>query len=199
MARSRESFTASEIVIEVNTPLNNNLLFKPLSMTLRGRWDNSRATGDWDYESTYRNMPVVPGIYVCLDLKAKTLRAVDPLSFEENAGLLSQVKAAALKHQGEVGPATEVRRERLTDTEVKTALWEMHQHVEEKHATMVRGEMPRRDEVLGMPGQLLLRPKGGAANLPCYDPEYHLSKPLPPWATEQELERLGVPAPAKAG
>lgn len=193
MARSRETFTASEIVVEVNTPLNNNLLFKPLSAILRGRWDNSRARGEWDYDAGYRNMPIVPGIYVAVDPKARTLRATDPLGFEENAGLLEQVKNAARKHQGEVGPAAEMKRERLTDTEVKTALWEVYQHVEQRHVTLVRGEMLRREEILAMPGQLLLRMNGVQ---PCYDPEYSTEKPLPPWATDQELERLGAPAKA---
>ena len=211
MARPKEAFTASEIVIEVDpvskpsrigsrrppTAKNNYLLFKPLGIVLRGRWDNSRIQADYDYESPYRFMPIVPGMYICLDVKARTLRAVDPLSFDENAELLSQVQASAHKDQGEVGPSPESRLDRLGDTEIKTALWEMYQHLEEKHCRLVRGEMPRRDEILALPGQLILR-RSEAGRTRDYDPEFDLNKPMPPWATERELKRMGAPEPQKA-
>lgn len=87
----------------------------------------------------------------------------------------------------------EIRRERITETELKTVLWRMWEAVDTGHAELVQGEFPKRDVILAMPGNLLLR-EGGFER--CYDPLYSLDKPLPPYAVEYELERLGVPAKA---
>jgi hypothetical protein len=110
--RRSSKISPNEIVIEVATKQNSNLLFHPLgSMTLRGRWDPSNVRLDWDDDSPYRGLPLVPGIYICLDMKARTLRCVDPLDFEQNEGLLETVKACAKHAQGEVGPWPETKME----------------------------------------------------------------------------------------
>jgi len=193
--RRTAKISPGEIVIEIATKQNSNVLFHPLgSVTLRGRWDPSNVRLDWDDDSPYRGLPLVPGIYVCLDVKGRTLRGVDPLGLEQNEGLLETVKACAKADQGEVGPMLETRLERLNETEIKTALYRMWEAVDSKHAVVVQGEFPKREVILAMPGQLLLR-AGGFER--CYDPLYSLDKPLPPFATDAEMERLGAIA-AKA-
>lgn len=187
---ARSGISPSEIVIEVATSKNSNVPFAFLGdAVLRGRWDPANVRMDWDDECPFRGLPMVPGMYVCLDLKKQTIRAVDPLSFAENAELLDRVKSCAKPSQGNVGPTPEVVLQNRNNTEIKTALWRMFEAVESKHAILIQGEFPKRDVILAMPGQLFLRTPGGER---CYDPQYSLEKPLPPFAQPFELERMGA-------
>jgi len=194
MARLRD-FNNSEIVIEVGTDRNSNVLFTPLDTVLRGRWVRSNTRLSFSPDSGYNQLPDVPGIYVALDIKSGTLRGVDPLSLDENKDLMAKVAAAALHDQGPVGPWTEIKKRGLSPTKIKSALWRMHELVEGNKARVVRGEMPKPQDILAMDGELELRT--GPIRIVDADPE--TGKTLTAFATPQELDSIKASLASRAG
>lgn len=196
MARMRD-FGPNEIVVEVAVPRNCQYAFKaPLHMALRGRWERQNMAGVMNQDSPYQKLPTVPGMMVAVDIKARTIRAVDPLSFEENADLLAEVhRCCKAAGEGDVGPQPESKLAGLTESEVKTALWHLWEMLnpgtgrdgkpKEPKARPVKGDLPRKADILAMPGQLLLR-EGTIET--AYDRVSE--KPLPKYATEEEMARI---------
>lgn len=182
---SVRDFKPSEIVVEIATPKNANIVFKPLNMTLRGRWDMANCRGVPNPDSGYANMPTVPGLYVAVDPKNKTVRAVDPLGFDENADLLFKVQECAARDQGRVGPWPESRLDGQTESEIKTALWHVYSLVAAGKARPIKGTLPNKQEILGMPGHLLVR---AGSTETVWDPM--TGKPMPIWATDEEMAKL---------
>lgn len=151
-------FRASELVVEFNGNLNQNFLFKPLMETLRGRWMISRVRyGD---TGNLSSMPDIPGQYLCVDVKGKSFRVVDPLSFEENEPILR--KANGILEQKNIGRGKsrardEIKKENQTDSEIKSLLWQVLELADTGKLTVIQGTLPTRKQVLDMPGGLKIR------------------------------------------
>lgn len=170
-------FSNTEIVIEMAGEKNQNFLFGSFEATLRGRW-NPMLIRDTSTGTDYGSLPIIPGIYVAIDLKKRTLRAIDPLGFPENADALAAVDRVVGGHQGgRRGPADTMTRNNMTETELKTGLWEMHQWVESNKAVVVNGTMPEPKEILALPGELLIR-------------RHFVGENETPYATPEEITRL---------
>ena len=120
-------FGNSEIVIEMAGEKNQKFLSGSFEAVLRGRF-NTMLMRETSSNSGFSSLPVIPGIYMALDLKKRTLRAIDPLGFPENAEVLDVAGRIVKEVDGNrYGPADTMTRNNMDDTECKTALWEMYQ------------------------------------------------------------------------
>lgn len=151
-------FRSSELVVELNGSLNQNFLFKPLMENLRGRWMVSRVKlGD---TGALSGMPDLPGQHICVDVKQKSLRVVDPLDFPENEQLLAKANGileAKNVGRGKMRPRDEINKNNLNDNAMKGLLWQLLELYDTGKLTVVQGTMPTRKQVLEMPGKLQLR------------------------------------------
>ena len=170
-----------EIVIELAGKKNQQFMFKPLMVVLRGRWTqaNVRQTST---NTEIANLPDVPGIMVAVDVKRKTLRAVDPLGFRENKTVLDEVNRIMGRWIGEGRAWDTMTKKNLPEWEIKTALWNMRQFLDEgKAIERSTVKVPQREDILSMPGELKLR--------------YFFSskdRDQTEFATEEELEIMGA-------
>lgn len=151
-------FKSNELVVEINTRLNQSVLFLPLMETLRGRWMISRVkladTG------ALSGMPDLPGQHICIDVKNKSVRVVDPLGFEENAQMLNKANnLASAKSVGQVKqrPRDELVRNNMPDWELKSLLWQVLNLYDGDKVSVIQGNLPTRKQVLDMPGSLKTR------------------------------------------
>lgn len=179
-------FSPGEIVIEIATPKNSQYVFWRFG-TLRGRWEDSNTGLSFSPDSPYRHLPrSIPGICVALDQKFGICRAVDPLGFDENKELMAKVAACSLKDQGHVGPWKEQRATGLTESDIKTVLWRMYVAVDKGKAKIVKGELPKPEDILAMPGELEART--GALRIVQCEPDS--DQPMTAYATPRELNAL---------
>ena len=151
-------FRSAELVAEFNGNLNQTFLFKPLMETLRGRWMVSRVRlGD---TGALSGMPDIPGQMIAIDVKNKSYRVVDPLGFEENEQVLhkaNSITEAKNIGRGKMRPRDEINKSNLSDSAVKSLLWQLLELFDGNKVTIVQGTVPTRKQVLEMPGKLQLR------------------------------------------
>ena len=176
-----------EIVVEIAMRNNGYHMLSSFGSEakFRGRWSNrnlKEITSGQAPDMT--RLPDLPGICIALDVKGRLLRAVDPLGFPENAETLKYaVGILKASNFGEMGPWPTSVKQALTDTEIKSALWEMFQMVENGSAMVVSGDMPSREHILKeMPGELQIR----------WTQQFNVIKNAfdSPYATPEEIDKL---------
>lgn len=98
-------------------------------------------------------MPDIPGQYWTIDVTNGTSTVSDPLGFEENRDVLESARAAHRDTFGtDVRPADDIHQPNLSESDIKTALWEIAGWIENGTAQVVSGSAPTRSEVEGLPG-----------------------------------------------
>tara|TARA_R110000824_G_scaffold198286_1_gene382284 strand:- start:21 stop:437 length:417 start_codon:yes stop_codon:yes gene_type:complete len=121
------------------------------------------------------NMPDVPGMYWTIDLVGKSSTVEDPLSFEENRDLLETARAVHRDTFGnDVKPVNEIFKDKLTNSELKTALWEMAGWIENGSAQVVKGECPSREEIALMEGDRRINQFDNSQHAPRYENDVDL-------------------------
>lgn len=152
------NYRSSEIVLEFNGDLNQNFLFRPLMEEFRGRWAVARVKlAD---KGALSSMPDIPGQCICIDTKAKSVRVIDPLSFDSNEQLLATANSileAKNIGRGKMRARDEISHQNLKDTTLKSLLWHVLEMYDGGNLTVVQGTPPTRKQVLDMPGKLQLR------------------------------------------
>ena len=180
-------------------PRNSYFFLRTFGTKYRGRWRSSDAAGA-SSDHGYMAMPAIPGIHIIVNQKKRTIRAVDPLAWPEHEKTLAQAnKIRKNSPEGVEGRAwDESRIENATDTEMKTCLFELREFVDNRSAVCHTDNLPSREEIMAMEGNILRRVNA---------PVSRSDGTLPPaYATEEELARMGQPqenrvkiVPAKAG
>lgn len=160
------NYRSGEVAFEFGGKQNQRYLFKPLGMTLRGRWITSRI--HQTSEIGFTAMPEIPGQVVAVNAKAKTVRVIDPLSFEENENLLEEANRVKEAHFGRSRPHPTTELSDMTDSDVKSVLWCLLEHAENGDCQVVHGREPTRRDVLQMKGQLRLRYMDSSQSTPRY-------------------------------
>lgn len=193
------NYKNGEIVFEFGGSQNQQFFLRCFDATVRGRWSKANEVGTPNERVNVGALPEIPGIRVRLDGKARRMSTEDPLGFPENANVLRTCNAVLQNTKifnGKEGvPWEPMVKDGLTATEIKTYLWELANYAWDGKAKVVHGELPSREEILAMDGQLVLR-KGITQSL------QQNGEPYPPYATDEELERLGAKPkkqPAHAG
>ena len=185
LAATKKTITGESGAVEAYGPTNTYVFLRTFSARLRGQFrvaDMAEAGS----APGYGRLPTIPGIHIAVDKKKKTVRAVDPLGFPENAGILRQINDIREPWEGTRGRAWDEHRiENATPTEIKTALVEMREIVDDKQAVVREGDLPALKEILAIEGDVKRR------NIHCrHDND---GKQESEFATEAELERMGAP------
>jgi hypothetical protein len=130
-----------EITVEVADENNRNLLFGPTQVRLRGRWDWANLARGETSEVGLTKMPVVPGMYLSVNVRQHQARVDDPLGFPANRALLTTVNAVhmALWNFG-TGPVDPVVYEGLTDDQLATWLYWIWRGLSAKHMRLIAGQ-----------------------------------------------------------
>ena len=152
----KPTWDAGEIVVEFVGPRNQHFTFKPLGMRLRGRW----VTSNVRREATRTNFtlhPDIPGVFVCLNIKKKVVRVLDPLTWDEYENTLKDANRVRGSFFSEGRGWEPVVKDRLTESEIKSILWDLVQRQEGGDLVVHHGEIPDRQSVLDRKGQLRLR------------------------------------------
>jgi len=139
-----------EIGVEIGDNENSNPDFKPLSVTLRGRWSaNNVPRGTTARHSPLLRLPDLPGMYLFLNVEARTARVVDPLQYEDNAS----IKLAWREYQDGLEPLPEQKIEKMTDGDVASWVYWIGRLIEKGEATKLDGsaELPDIDDIPGDP------------------------------------------------
>lgn len=129
-----------EITVEVADEYNRNLLFGPTQVRLRGRWDWANLARGETSEAGLTKMPVVPGMYLSVNVRQRQARVDDPLAFPQNRALMTTVNAVhtALWNFGTT-PVDAVVYEGLTDDQLATWLYWIWRGLTAKHMRLLAG------------------------------------------------------------
>lgn len=142
-----------EITIEIGDEKNRSLMCPISKERLRGWWKRSNLIGV-SVSAAAQSLPDLPGIYVILDCRKKTIRYADPLSFPENADLLTHAQKIVKEvFRDSCGPEKEVVQENLNENDLKTALYWFRRIVDSKQAALISGSLPEMEQILALPGR----------------------------------------------
>lgn len=146
-----EPIMASKVTVEA-TAANGQLISRFLGFKLRGRWSLSNERGMTSSRGIM-NMPDIPGQYWTIDITNATSTVSDPLAFEENRDTLEAARATHRDTFGtDVKPADEIHQPNLSESDIKTALWEIAGWIENGTAQVVSGSAPSRSDIESMTG-----------------------------------------------
>jgi hypothetical protein len=123
--------------IEFDDATNSNVLFAPLTRTIRGRFDVLRAA---EHEKNWHSSGwtgVIPSQRLCLDLERGEGAIVEPLHEAAHDGIAGRIKSLGLK----LHPARESFT--LSEPERKEWLWSMRRLVDSGVGKVVSGDFPR--------------------------------------------------------
>jgi hypothetical protein len=165
-----------EIVVEFAGKKNQYFTMKSLAMRLRGRWVTSNVRRE-AVRTNFTLHPDIPGIYVCLDIKSKTIRLIDPLEWDEYKDTLEDANRVrgTYFNKGRAWPTTV--KEDLTAPEIKSILGEVLEREKGGDLVVHHGEIPGKQAVLERKGKLRVR-----YGTPLEGEDYY--------ATEEEMEKL---------
>jgi len=166
-------------------------LLKVFDKSFRGRFSIASLANPGD-AGKYAGMPDIPGIHVCVNIKGRTIKAVDPLGFPEHKSTLDAANRIKANVQGVTErPCDTSIINRATPTELKSALWEMRSYVDERQAVIIEGTLPSGEEILKMEGQLKIRQHTDALRVTHFEEGRPVKESL--YASEEELDRLSRP------
>jgi len=151
-----------EIGVEIGDDFNSNPDFKPLSITLRGRWSaNHVPRGTTAKHSPLLKLPDLPGMHLFLNVDERTARVVDPLQYEENAS----IKLAWREYQANLEPLPEQVIEELDDQQVASWVYWIGRLIEKGEATLLDGSAALPD-IDDLPGDPIISPFNARYGLP---------------------------------
>jgi len=135
-----------ELVIELGTEQNQDVMFNPLRKRFRGRYDRHLLPpGSIGGENSMAmRIDQVPGIYVTIDLGRKRARIVDPLSLPENKALMAHINKCIGGIGTKYDPVAEEVHENMSDKQIATWIYWMARLVKKKYASVVSGSFPDR-------------------------------------------------------
>lgn len=152
----------AETVIEIYGECNRSVHFGLENRRLRGHWSLRVSAGFAtapEFAQLQSTAPEIPGICIGLDIDKRTARIFDPLR-ETQAGreLWRQIEPILNQHPDVLPkgkPWPEVKRDRLTDDEVKTWAFEMRSILDCGLGKYVSGpELPDAESIKSqMPGK----------------------------------------------
>lgn len=141
-----------EIVVEVGDNHNRHIAFGPPRLTLRGWWKRENLLG-YTMDQTMAKMPNIPGQCIVINCRQRVLRITDPLADPDNRELLQDIRRIykeAFKVDG--GPEKEYREEDVSDTRLKSWLWEVRKMLDNKQGRVLSGEVPSAEKIAALPG-----------------------------------------------
>lgn len=148
---------ANHCSIEVDGPLNENLSFRPLQKTLRGRFDWQRC-GDPEalrLGMSFGGVPI-PGQRIQFDADAGKAAIVEPLHDTEHAALAEKIKSKGFK----LAPA----REEFANLDANTWAFWISRAIECGLAKLVSGKLPEFDADTARKDFIFAPPKPGTAD-----------------------------------
>lgn len=170
--------------VEKFGPRNSYFHLRTFAERFRGRFQVGELTEPASAVG-YTAIPTIPGIHIVVNEKRRTIKAVDPLNFPENANILRQANKIREPYEGRGRPWDERVINNATPTEIKTCLFELREFVDDGQAEIVSGTLPESEAILAMEGNL---------NRRIYAQVSGRDGKVPPvYATEEELERMGQP------
>jgi hypothetical protein len=155
MAENSTTAWPGPVEIEVATPQNGNLLWKPTARVLRGRFDKANIPYS-QLPEHFAQWPVLPGLYIRIDARRRTAEIVDPMSLPEHAELLKRfnfLQKGQSAFRVESGPEEPQRFEGMTDTQLKTWLYNARRAVDASFAVVRSGNLPTLEEIARLPGK----------------------------------------------
>jgi hypothetical protein len=189
LANTRKRTIKKLGVPEEYGPVNTQFFCKLFKAVLRGKWSSVGLTGQTS-ALNLTSMPEIPGIHIAVDLKRKRIRALDPLAWAEHEETLARANAIRSFITGYEGrPWDDMVISNATDTEIKTALWEMANWVKAKKANVIAGHLPPPEKVLELDGGLIVRTE----DMRTGERDAEGNAVLTPYATENELAKMGKP------
>lgn len=164
---------ANKVTIEATVP-NGQLISRFLGFKLRGRWSLSNERGKTSSRGIM-SMPDIPGQYWTIDLVGKTSTVSDPLGFDENRDVLEAARSAHRDtFSTDVRPINEIYNDNLSESDLKTALWEMAGWIDSGHAQVVNGECPTREEIALMGGDRRINQFDNSQHAPKFENDVDL-------------------------
>jgi hypothetical protein len=188
---------SGEATIEIVEERNRMVMWPPEQKMLRSRWSRSNLTGDEMVEAIGTLMEI-PGVRIQADGRVRRLRIWDPLTEENNAGLLKEI-SRIMKEQfrSEVGPGRQTLIDEATDVQIRTWLYWMRRLVDgrpldeaeiegKRRPTMiVNGKVPQAVVVSGtLPTIEEIRRSGGDVRVGFFDSSVRGIKTL------EQMEKL---------
>lgn len=152
-------------ILEIADDKNRGVIFGPLGVRLRGRWDSAKVAKFQHSESSslgalYERVPVIPGMFVWIDLDKKAAGAFDPLEKTDNGRkLMDSIRNHYQKNESTVvRPADEIQIENMNPDQIKDFLYWMRRILDDQKAVVVIGssELPSLDAIKKMPGKRTL-------------------------------------------
>lgn len=126
------------VVIEVDTPQNSNVVFRPLQKPIRGKFDLHRVR-EPNAGKLHSLWPApIPGQLLSLDLVTAEGVILDPLYEEKFASIRSKIE--------ELGQKLPPQREVFQGADVATWVFYMRELVNSGKAKLIEGEFPKIDE-----------------------------------------------------
>jgi hypothetical protein len=163
----------NKVTVEITVP-NGQLISRFLGFKLRGRWSLSNERGRTSSRGIM-SMPDIPGQHLTIDVLNGTSTVSDPLEFEENRDTYEQARAAHRNTFGtDVKPVSETHQPNLSESALKTALWEIAGWIEVGHAEVVSGYAPTREEVALMAGHRRINQFDNSPNAPKHEGDIDL-------------------------
>lgn len=172
--RDREPTTEREIVpafvIEADHPRNGNLLLQAIpGLVLRGALSATKPSTNFksgakvvspDQSSFLGQFPDVPGMHLHVDPAKLSYKVIDPLDGDEE---LCAKLTAAMRRKNAMSGTRQVRgvkpqSGKLDAHRIKTLVRECIQLVQAGEARVVKGVLPKMEDVEQLPGNFLLNP-----------------------------------------
>lgn len=142
----------AEFEIELGCKRNRKKTWPPTQQQLRGAWIRANLTSDERSESL-EGIPDIPGIRIRISAMSRKALIYDPLGLPENAEELKKVQAAFEKVVGGKHSFMEsIKRENMSETEIKTWVYWAMRLVASEDAKVTRGSIPSPQEIESMPG-----------------------------------------------
>jgi hypothetical protein len=130
------------VEIEIDTPRNGSLWFRPLQRQLRGRFDFNRVAEPMARVAPFEHKvpEVFPGLHVALDTEALAAAVIEPLHGPDHQEVRAKLKARGWG-LGNEREEIEVKAEALP-----TWLYWLKRAVEGGTARLVKGKLPDKVE-----------------------------------------------------
>lgn len=167
--RTIEYAGTHEVTIELAAWRNQSVVFGPHGNDrLRGQWNKRNLISD-EHVEDLDGLPEqpLPGMRITVNMKERTAKIWDPIELPVFSELYAKLKAFFRdRFHRDLVPQKTVKKEKMSDTDIKTWLFEMRKlldHPEHEDgqgrkvggplAVLVEGKLASAEEILLLPGQ----------------------------------------------